>query len=49
MAGTNAVVAILTHINQSKLKPEPASLLRGNPFSSINSLIPLKPYEPWSS
>jgi hypothetical protein len=46
MAGTNAVVGILTHINQSKLKPEPASLLRGNPFSSINSLIPLKPYEP---
>lgn len=44
MAGTNSVVAILAHINEFKLKSEPASILKGNPFSYINKLIPTKPY-----
>ena len=44
MAGTNSAIGILAHINKSKLKSEPASLLNGNPFSKINKLIPTKPY-----
>lgn len=44
MSGMNAAIGVLANINQSKLKPEPAQLLQGNPLAAVNRLIPLKPY-----
>ncbi|PRA32403.1 flavin monoamine oxidase family protein [Pseudomonas poae] len=44
MSGMNAAIGVLANINQSKLKPEPAQLLLGNPLATVNRLVPLKPY-----
>ena len=44
MAGANAAIGVLAKINASKLNPAAAALLRGNPFSSINKLVPFKEY-----